>query len=807
MKISEKLNFLMLFKVISAADIEGLVGNRMRNALRYGFITLLLVFSSGLNALGLGSATVRSYLNQPLDVQIQLVGQTAEELESITAGLASAEDFELLGLSPGGISIPLSFEIEGEGDNAIVRVRSELPVKDPVVQILLEVNWSSGRMLREYTLFLDPPTIESPAPQPVVTTPQPQPVSEPARSEPEPVSRPDPVVQQPAQLDSSEYEVQSGDTLWSIAEDWGRGSGYDVNQIMLAIQRLNPNAFSNNNINSMMRGAILRMPENGEIGAVSARNARTEVLRQWDEFTIGRNATADTTPTLADATDIQQPVGDTSTQEPDARLELVPTADELGSDEQEQMREQLSRTEEELLNAQQENQYLNERIQELESQLASTASDSESGIQVDDAELARLEEELRKAREEAELITGLDSAGLDTAALTGEEADDASEFGDAGLDEIVNDLAANDGPTNDELADDQTTSSLVDDQADVGSDDSSETDSTTAADSQPATPAGRQNEQSWYMKYLWWLVGAGGLLLVLILWLMMRGRGEEAEVVSNLGERRSFADSLVAATESETDTDDVAGTEATEDVVTAALDTDEDTGGEDTARSLADEAEGILELLETEEREFQARQQGEADELIDMVEDAEEEFTEEAEDLTEVLDADDSDDDMDQDADAEIETIEYDTSDLADSEEIAEEGSEEDTQENPQEDVEEESEEAEEGVAEVSTDDAPEEESESTEQVADEAEESTDSDEVSSDEANEPVQDPFDAVQDTEDLDDDDDEPVNLEVKLDLARAYMAMDDKDAAITILNEVIADGSEEQVAEAQSMLDQL
>ena len=133
------------------------------------FVTLGL-FSPALLALGLGGAVVESYLNQPMSVRVELISQSDEELNSITAGLASVEDFELLGLSRSAITVPLEFEIVTDAERPYVHITSNLDVNEPVVQVLVEVVWASGRMLREYTLFLDPPTVESQAP-PVTVTP------------------------------------------------------------------------------------------------------------------------------------------------------------------------------------------------------------------------------------------------------------------------------------------------------------------------------------------------------------------------------------------------------------------------------------------------------------------------------------------------------------------------------------------------------------------------------------------------------------------------------------------------------------
>ena len=79
----------------------------MNNLTRWASICLLAVFSPALYALGMGGAEVRSYLDQPLDVRIELITRSSDELESVTAGLASVEDFQLLGMSRAAITVPL----------------------------------------------------------------------------------------------------------------------------------------------------------------------------------------------------------------------------------------------------------------------------------------------------------------------------------------------------------------------------------------------------------------------------------------------------------------------------------------------------------------------------------------------------------------------------------------------------------------------------------------------------------------------------------------------------------------------------
>ena len=427
----------------------------MNKRMQWTLFAVLSLFSPALLALGLGGAVVESYLDQPLDVRVELISQSEEELQSITAGLASAEDFQLLGMSRTAITVPLYFDVVSDAGKPYIHITSDLNVNEPVVQVLVEIVWASGRMLREYTLFLDPPTIESTAP-PVVVKPAQAPAPEvetnapvvaPIQKEAKPVENkveasvatpvsPEPTAEMPAETTEAESTpdaiedgvvqarelysddevygpVARGETLWGIARDYSKGSGYSINQTMLALQRKNPEAFIKGNINSLKRGAILRLPAFSEMGVLSSREALLEVVRQEEEIRTGIRSVAPEfdTPTIADTGDYQattnEDVAEAVPEEEGGRLELVPPAEEeipeaLSSEEVpaqggevETLQKELSRTEEELVNARQENTYLSERIMELEAEAMAREQES---LTVEDSSLANLESQLAEDR-------------------------------------------------------------------------------------------------------------------------------------------------------------------------------------------------------------------------------------------------------------------------------------------------------------------------------------------------------------------------------------------------------------------------
>jgi len=409
------------------------------NLTRLLMLGILLLFSTGAFALGLGNAKAESYLNQPLNVRIDMLAREGEDLSGVTAKLASAEDYALIGANRDAISVPLRFNVDVQSEQPFIRVTSNLPVNDPVVRLIIELNWASGRLLREYTLFLDPPTVSSAAPPPLIderTKPAVSAAPVPTSDSPEPQEAFEPE-EEYEDTDSTqatsnvageftgdeEYgPVQSGDTLWRIASNWSEGSGASINQVMVAIQTNNPQAFINNNINLLKRGAILRMPSSADIAAISVAEANSQVRAQSEQFAGGAAAPTPTPAEPSSATAVETPLVDVASDMSGAesesprlddspQLEIVPpsegsVADSAYGEEEStesgsastsvvDLQEELARKEEALITEQQTNEYLQERIKELESQIAAT---DDASLTVEDEELAGMESRLREQR-------------------------------------------------------------------------------------------------------------------------------------------------------------------------------------------------------------------------------------------------------------------------------------------------------------------------------------------------------------------------------------------------------------------------
>ena len=246
-----------------------------RMGLARGLLALLLLPGISL-ALGLGDVRLNSPLNAPLDAEIELVNATAEDLATLDAKLASKDTFARYGLDwpqfMAGVTVTRDRSASGAH---VLRIKSTETVTEPFLTLLIEATWARGRLVREYTVLLDPPVF---APNSVAAAP----VSAPSAGE-SPTSG---QISRPAQdMPSSvaagggdSYEVRRGDSLSAIARRLSASTGSRTDQLMVSIYRNNSEAFEGD-MNRLRAGAVLRIPGGDEIAAVSPAEARSEVQR------------------------------------------------------------------------------------------------------------------------------------------------------------------------------------------------------------------------------------------------------------------------------------------------------------------------------------------------------------------------------------------------------------------------------------------------------------------------------------------------------------------------------------------------
>ncbi|MBH9344743.1 FimV family protein [Pseudomonas aeruginosa] len=368
---------------------------RLRTLVRA--IAAASVLTSGMaHGLGLGEITLKSALNQPLDAEIELLEVRDLSSGEVIPSLASPEEFSKAGVDRLYYLTDLKFTpVVKPNGKSVIRVTSSKPVQEPYLNFLVQVLWPNGRLLREYTVLLDPPLY---SPQAAARAP-PAPVRAPrARSAPRASPAPAPAPgRTPAPAGSETYRTVSNDTLWEIAQR-NRTDRVSVPQAMLAFQELNPGAFVDGNINRLKSGQVLRIPTEQQMLERSPREALSQVPAQNQSWRGSRNpAAASAGARQLDAT--QRSAAGSAPAKVDApdNLRLVSGegkaskgADKGGKGDSKAIADTLAVTKESLDSTRRENEELQSRMQDLQSQLDKL----QKLIQLKDAQLAKLQGQL-----------------------------------------------------------------------------------------------------------------------------------------------------------------------------------------------------------------------------------------------------------------------------------------------------------------------------------------------------------------------------------------------------------------------------
>lgn len=235
---------------------------------------------------GLGRFTVNSALGQPLNAEIEIVSLQAGDEDSVTARLASMDAFRQAGIELSSALVGLQFAIDKRGGRPVIRLTTAQPVNEPFLEVLVELQWATGRLVREYTFLLDPPEYRRAAPDAAPgATARPAPVTEsaPARPATGSEARPIPATPGAPAAVGGKHDVKKGDTLGAIARQ-NLPAGVTLNQMMIALFRANQEAFIRGNINLVRAGRILNIPEREEIIALGAADANKIVQSHMADF-------------------------------------------------------------------------------------------------------------------------------------------------------------------------------------------------------------------------------------------------------------------------------------------------------------------------------------------------------------------------------------------------------------------------------------------------------------------------------------------------------------------------------------------
>ena len=437
--------------------------------------------SSGMaNALGLGELTLKSAQNQPLDAEIELLDVRDLKAAEVAPSLAPPEEF-----SKAGVAFPTYLEdltftpVINPNGKSVLRVTSSQPLPGPVVKFLVQVMWPQGRLLRDYSVLLDQAKAQGDKPAAGNVT--------------------------PATTGASSYTTQRRDTLWQIAARNTQGGS--IQQTMIAIQALNPDAFIGNNINQLKVGQVLRLPDQQQIQNIAQGEANSEVAEQYAAWREGRRLgprarQLDATRRgAAEAAPSRIAQGD--------NLRLVSPGNQAGASQAKALSDKLAVAQESLDTSRRDNDELKSRMTDLQSQLDKL----QRLIELKNDQLARLQ--------------GQGAAAPAVAAAAPDQAAEAAQ------------RAVKPAPA------------AVD----------------TAPKPAPASQPGSALDQVLGNPWLLWLIaGSSILVLALLLWLLARKRKAQQEAEKHLRMARALEEEQ--GTGFDNDTDSLDGVEVPEPSVT-----------------------------------------------------------------------------------------------------------------------------------------------------------------------------------------------------------------------------------------------
>ena len=356
-----------------------------------GLLALSLALSLVLSApaafsLGLGRLQLKSSLNQAFSAEIEIINRERLGVEEILPNLATQEDFDRLNVERTFELYDLRFDVvSGADGRTVIRVNSRDPIVEPFLNFVIEVIWPSGRLVREYTVLLDPPVLTTSSVR-KVQWPQ-------ATTRDEDNEQLQRLSLSAEQVNPWQTMTGAGDTLWQIASRIRPDKSVSVQQIMLALQRANPDAFIADNINRLKAGYRLELPDLNAIEASSQPEAIREVALQNDRYNEMPLARGDRT--LGNQKKNQSSLAPKDSEESEAELRLVSSQDAVAAAENPQENVQAAKmalaiAEEDLDLSQRENTALSNRLDQLENQMM----DLGALVKLKDQQLAALQNQL-----------------------------------------------------------------------------------------------------------------------------------------------------------------------------------------------------------------------------------------------------------------------------------------------------------------------------------------------------------------------------------------------------------------------------
>ena len=294
----------------------------------------LLPFSA--DAAGLGKLTVISGLGEPLRAEIELLSTSPEEMSSLTAIIAPDEAYAVQGIERSALQGTIKIEVSKKANgNPILKLSTNQAVSDPFLDMLIQVDWSTGRLLREYTVLLDPPgTLNQALIVPSPTLPM---VSS-SRSEMSVAASPAVVAQvteRNVKAQNQAFElrakqrliIKKGDTASAIAAA-NKAESVSLDQMLVAMLRSNPQAFVDGNVNRLEAGVVMDLPTDEEAVATKAVEAKNIIEVQARDFNEYRRKLADNATAKLDKESSRNASGKVSAKVQDRQV-TAPADDRL----------------------------------------------------------------------------------------------------------------------------------------------------------------------------------------------------------------------------------------------------------------------------------------------------------------------------------------------------------------------------------------------------------------------------------------------------------------------------------------------
>ena len=255
-------------------------------------------------ALALGKVSVQSHLGQPLRAEIDLPNITTEEAASLQVGVASPETFQAAGMDFNPMLGEVRFVLERRPNGrTVLLLTSERAVIEPFLDVVVDVNWANGHLVRGYTMLFDPPNLKAATPAPVLPSTTATASTKPT-AKTLPPAAPQTVQAEPAAPDpkseaedskATQVQVKAGDTAGQIALA-NKPGNVTLEQMLVGMLRANPDAFIGSNVNRMKAGVVLDMPTETAATEVSPSEARRMIAAQSRDFNEYRRRLAAVAP-------------------------------------------------------------------------------------------------------------------------------------------------------------------------------------------------------------------------------------------------------------------------------------------------------------------------------------------------------------------------------------------------------------------------------------------------------------------------------------------------------------------------------